>query len=74
MFRIAYCNYFTEELSTEWEGICEEFVLTVKSCLPELLMKPKVHLLLHLVNCMQDFGPSSAFDAERYCCVFKDIL
>ena len=65
MFRIAYCNYFTEELSTEWEGICEEFVLTVKSSLPELLMKPKVHLILHLVSCMQDFGPSSAFGAER---------
>ena len=35
VFRIAYCNYFTEELSTEWEGICEEFVLTAKRCLPE---------------------------------------
>eukprot|EP00731_Ephydatia_muelleri_P034559 Em0065g20a len=65
VFRIAYCNYFTEELSTEWEGICEEFVLTAKRCLPEILMKPKVHLLLHLVNYMQDFGPSSAFGAER---------
>ncbi|KAL5509475.1 hypothetical protein EMCRGX_G004858 [Ephydatia muelleri] len=65
VFRIAYCNYFTEELSTEWEGICEEFVLTAKRCLPEILMKPKIHLLLHLVNCMQDFGPSSAFGAER---------
>lgn len=61
VFCIAYCNYFTEELSTEWEGIC---VLTAKRCLPELLMKPKVHLL-HLVSCMKDFGPSSAFDSVQ---------
>ena len=40
------------------------YVLTAKNCLPKLSMKPKVHLL-HLVSCMQDFGPSSAFGAER---------
>lgn len=29
-------------------------------------MKVKIHLLLHLVDNMVDFGPTSAFNTERY--------
>lgn len=32
----------------------------------ELLQKSKVHLLLHLVECMMEFGPTAAFNTERY--------
>lgn len=31
-----------------------------------MLKKPKVHLMLHLVECMKEFGPTSAFNSERY--------
>jgi len=38
---------------------------TVKDCQPELLQKVKIHLLLHLVDNMLDFGPCSSFNTER---------
>lgn len=31
-----------------------------------MLKKQKVHLILHLVECMEQFGPTSAFNSERY--------
>lgn len=31
-----------------------------------MLLKQKVHLMLHLVNCMEQFGPTSSFNSERY--------
>jgi hypothetical protein len=34
--------------------------------LPELAKKLKVHLMLHLTDDMLDFGPSSAFNTERF--------
>jgi hypothetical protein len=33
--------------------------------MPTMLRKQKVHYILHLVQCMQDYGPSSSFCAER---------
>lgn len=30
-----------------------------------MLKKQKVHLMLHLVECMNHFGPTSAFNSER---------
>ncbi|KAL5509673.1 hypothetical protein EMCRGX_G005076 [Ephydatia muelleri] len=65
VFRIAYCNYFSPHLYHEWKSICENFVINVKHTMPELLNKPKVHLILHLVDCMVNLGPCSAFSAER---------
>lgn len=26
----------------------------------------KVHLMLHYVNCMEQYGPTSSFNSERY--------
>ena len=47
----------------------KEFVDAVKHHMPHLLQRRKIHLLLHLVQCMNEFGPSSAFNAERYVCL-----
>eukprot|EP00731_Ephydatia_muelleri_P010822 Em0005g1408a len=58
VFRIAYCNYFSTMSGNH-------FVINVKHTMPELLNKPKVHLILHLVDCMVNLGPCSAFSAER---------
>ena len=47
-------------------GVCREFVEAVSQYQPDMLKKQKVHLLLHLVECMEQFGPTSAFNSERY--------
>ena len=66
MFRIAYCDYYAPSKAIEWKEICKCFVNNVGEHRPEMLKKQKVHLLLHLVECMEDFGPTSAFNSERY--------
>ena len=45
--------------------VCQEFLQEVKECQPELLQKSKVHMVLHLVECMKEFGPTAAFNTER---------
>ena len=65
VFRIVYCLPFRESAKLEWQEICQDFVDAARQICPELLQKVKVHLLLHLVDCMVDFGPCSAFNTER---------
>ena len=66
VFCIAYCLPFYATATEEYQLICNEFIDAVKEHKPELLMKQKVHLLLHLVQSLNDFGPSAGFNAERY--------
>ena len=42
--------------------------------MPELLNKPKVYLILHLVDCMVNLGPCSAFSTERCVRFFYSFL
>ena len=42
------------------------FVDAVKQYQPSMLMKQKVHLISHLTECMEQFGPTSGFNSERY--------
>ena len=37
-----------------------------KKIFPEQLKKLKVHLILHLVDNMKEFGPTASFNTERY--------
>ena len=46
--------------------MCTQFVDTVSQCQPDMLRKQKVHMVLHLVDCMEEFGPTSALNSERY--------
>ena len=48
------------------QSLCNDFVTKAIAVYPELNRKPKVHLLLHLAECLNDFGPTSGFSAERY--------
>ena len=41
--------------------------------LPEFKQKLKVHLMLHLVDDIIDFGPTSAFNTERFGIMHKII-
>ena len=66
VFKIVYCLPFRECDEMEYKEICKQFVDTARQFQPELLQKVKVHLLLHLVDCMLDFGPCSVCNTERY--------
>eukprot|EP00731_Ephydatia_muelleri_P013525 Em0007g835a len=66
VFHIAYCEYFSLSIRDEWQELCQEFVSNVKQYMPAMLQKQKIHLILHLTECMEQFGPSSAFNAERF--------
>ena len=46
-------------------SVCVEFFEAVRVAFPDMLKKPKIHLLLHLVDNMIEFGPTSAFNTER---------
>ena len=47
-------------------ALCQNFVDVVYSYKREMLQKPKFHLLLHLAENMTEFGPTAAFNTERY--------
>ena len=66
IFRIAYCDYFDPAKAEECHEICQAFLTAVRQCQPDVLNKQKVHILLHLVDCMKDFGPTCSFNSERY--------
>ena len=61
VFIIAYAKKFSQSRYREWKRITYEFVTAITRYKPELLKKQKIHLLLHLVDNMQEFGPTSAF-------------
>lgn len=58
-------QYVYPALQEHYQELCQTLVDNVKLYMPELLHKQKVHLILHLVESMALFGPSSAFSAER---------
>ena len=66
VFRLAYCVPFDLSNAEYCKKVCKDFVLSVKECCPQNLKKMKIHLLLHLVDDMCHFGPTSAFNTERY--------
>jgi hypothetical protein len=65
VFHAAYCCHFEPSQAEELRHICQEYVDNCMAHMPELVHKQKTHYLLHLVDCMLDYGPSSAFSAER---------
>ena len=63
---MAYCVQFKPEKIREVHDVCQRFVQSIKDYKPLMLQKPKFHLLLHLADNMVKFGPTSAFNTERY--------
>ena len=61
VFRVAYCLPFSVDKVPVYKGICKGFADAVKDCQPEVLQKVKIHMLLHLVDNMLDFGQCLAF-------------
>eukprot|EP00731_Ephydatia_muelleri_P012218 Em0006g1112a len=65
VFQIAYCDIFQPSSADSCRNVCHAFVDSAKCHMPTLLEKQKTYLL-HFVDCMIQFGPSSAFSAERH--------
>ena len=65
VFQITYVTPFSPGDAENCRTICRDFIEAVKVAYPEMLKKPKVHLLLHLVDNMLDFGHTSAYNTER---------
>ncbi len=63
---MAYCKPFFKEDFEDVQKICRSFVDAVQDYKEELLQRPKFHLMLHLPQNMLDFGPTAAFNTERY--------
>ena len=63
---MAYCKPFFKEDFEDVQKICRSFVDAVQDYKEELLQRPKFHLMLHLTQNMLDFGPTAAFNTERY--------
>ena len=50
----------------EYKDICQDYVDTSRKYMPEYSKRLKNHLLLHLIDSMINFGPTSSFSTERY--------
>ena len=66
VFRIAYCITFFPEEAAIHHHTCSKFVSIVLRSMPEIGRRLKIHLLLHLVDNILEFGPPSSFSTERY--------
>lgn len=66
VFMIAYCRLYRFADYEECKQICQAFVNAVEEIRPEVMKKSKIHLLLHLADDMSQFGPTSAYNTERY--------
>ena len=51
-----------------YQGTCDAFVQAIKEHNPScsMLKTKKVHLVLHLPAALREFGPTSAYNTERY--------
>lgn len=65
IFRIAYCDLYEPSKEEELTDTCSEFVYAVHQNKPEMSKRQKIHLMLHLVECMKQYGPTSSFNSER---------
>lgn len=63
---MVYCLPLVKEKLPEYRVVCQRFVDVCTSCMPEYSRRSKVHLLLHVIDDMVQFGPQDCFNTERY--------
>ena len=66
VFKIAYCDRSVQAGESYYSEVCKNFVDAVGLHFPDFMNKAKIHLLLHLPQNLVDFGPTAAFNTERY--------
>ena len=54
------CDAYDPSLKDDLQQKCQDFVDNVKTHMPTFLQKQKTHLILHLVECMDEFSPTSS--------------
>ena len=63
---MAYGQKNSRNDLSEVKQLCKKFIYAVKKYKPQLLNRPKFHILLHLSQSMEDYGRTSSFNSERY--------
>ena len=74
MFRLSYCVPYNPDQKSAYTEICQEFVSAAQAFSVDLMQKPKFHLLLHLSECIHNFGPTSAYNTERYIAIWLIMI
>ena len=65
VFWIAYSNLIAKNDIEHHIEVCRKFLEAAAPYMPEFSKRLKVHLILHLVDCIADFGPATCFSTER---------
>lgn len=65
MFHISYSNFYRVEDLSNFRECIKNCVELLHKNYPSLKEKLKIHLLLHLVEDMDSFGPAVSFCTER---------
>ena len=48
-----------------WRAVCSDYITSTAQYMPSYLKLLKTHLVLHLVSCIVDFGPTECYNTER---------
>jgi hypothetical protein len=67
---LAYSSGFDKRNSGAAKQLLQSFLNAVARTYPEFMKKAKLHLLLHLVDDIENLGPPNGFCTERQ----KNIL
>ena len=71
---MCYSCHYDITKKTQCQALCYDFVSKATSVFPELKRKLKIHLFLHLPECLEKFGSTSRYSAERlYCILVSDV-
>lgn len=63
---MAYSNFYHPEELDEMKECCEYCVQALHKGYPGMKGKLKFHMLLHLMEDIEKFGPAVSFCTERY--------
>lgn len=66
IFAFAYASGFDKRNNEGAKQLLTSFINAISATHPEFLKKPKIHLLLHLVDDIENLGPANGFCTERY--------
>ena len=66
LYACGTCGTLRTSMLDAYQGTCDAFVQAIKEHNPSMLKKKKVHLVLHLPAALREFGPTSAYNTERY--------
>ena len=66
VFSIAYASHVDTRHYGRIMAITSSLLDSMEEVHPDIMRKPKLHTLVHLVNDMSNFGPAVGFATERF--------